>query len=37
MPPEDWIAEDVYHAIKCGSAALYLAYEGSTYAGYMVI
>ena len=26
--PEDWIAEDVYHAIKCGDAAAYLSDDG---------
>src|SRR5690606_25759718 len=25
MPSDDWIAEDVYHAIKTGDAALYVA------------
>ena len=28
MPPEDWIAEDVYHAIKSGESALYVARGG---------
>lgn len=37
MPAEDWIAEDVYHAIKSGGAALYVAYEGAEYAGFMVV
>lgn len=25
MPPEDWIAEDVYHAIRSGESALYVS------------
>lgn len=28
MPPEDWIAEDVYHAIKSGESALYVVRGG---------
>ena len=34
--PEDWIAEDVYHAIKAGSAALHLAKDGGEVAGVLV-
>lgn len=37
MPPEDWIAEDVYHAIKAGAAALYLAVGDAGFAGFMVL
>lgn len=28
MPPDDWIAEDVYHAIKSGDAVLYVCGDG---------
>jgi hypothetical protein len=34
--PEDWIPEDIYHAIKTGSAALHLAKEGGQLAGVLV-
>lgn len=34
--PEDWIKEDVYHAIKSGSAACHVAMSDSGYAGLMV-
>lgn len=34
--PEDWIPEDVYHAIKSGSAALHLAREGGQLSGVLV-
>lgn len=33
---EDWIPEDIYHAIKSGSAALHLAKEGGQLAGVLV-
>lgn len=36
MPAEDWIAEDVYHAIKSGSAALYLGMV-DRYAGFFIL
>lgn len=34
--PEDWIAEDVYHAIKSGAAACHIALNDHGYAGCMV-
>lgn len=34
--PEDWIAEDVYHAIKSGSAACHLAIGDKGYAGLLI-
>jgi hypothetical protein len=34
--PEDWIAEDVFHAIKSGSAACHIAIDAKGYAGLMV-
>lgn len=34
--PEDWIKEDVYHAIKAGSAACHVALNESGYAGLLV-
>lgn len=34
LPPEDWIAEDVYHAIKAGTAALYIGTNDTGYAGF---
>lgn len=34
--PEDWIAEDVYHAVKSGAAALHLAMEGGELAGVLI-
>jgi hypothetical protein len=37
MPPEDWIAEDVYHAIKSGQSALYLFQEAGQFAGFIVL
>lgn len=37
MPPEDWIAEDVYHAIKSGESALYVSYEAGTFEGFVVL
>lgn len=33
---DDWIAEDVYHAIKCGDAACHMATNDSGYAGILV-
>lgn len=32
----DWIAEDVYHAIKSGESACHLAYDGEDYIGLLV-
>lgn len=37
MPAEDWIAEDVYHAIRGGTAALYLGVGESGCQGFMVL
>jgi hypothetical protein len=37
MPAEDWIAEDVYHAIRSGSSALYLAIGDTGPAGFLVL
>lgn len=37
MPAEDWIAEDVYHAIASGDAALYVFRESGTFAGFVVL
>lgn len=37
MPPDDWIAEDVYHAIKASEAALYVGVDDSGIAGFMVL
>lgn len=34
--PEDWIKEDVYHAIKSGHAACHMAYAQGQYAGLLV-
>lgn len=33
---DDWIAEDVYHAIKAGSAALHVALTDAGYAGCLI-
>lgn len=35
--PEDWIAEDVYHAVKAGSAALYVGVGDAGYLGCLVL
>lgn len=35
--PEDWIAEDVYHAIKSGQVACHAVYRAGSYAGVLVI
>jgi len=37
MPAEDWIAEDVYHAIKSGDAALHLAIDDTGPCGFLVL
>lgn len=37
MPKGDWIPEDVFHAIKSGSVALYLGANESGYAGFFVM
>lgn len=37
MPPEDWIAEDVYHAIMSGQAALYVGRCDQQFAGFVVL
>lgn len=37
MPPSDWIAEDVYHAIKSRDSALCAAYGDSGFLGFMVL
>lgn len=37
MPPSDWIAEDVYHAIKSGESALYIAINNEGFSGFMVL
>lgn len=34
--PEDWICEDVYHAIKAGEAACHIAVDGQGYAGLLI-
>lgn len=34
--PEDWIAEDVYHAIKSGSACCHVAIGDQGYAGCII-
>lgn len=34
--PEDWIKEDVYHAIKGGSASCHLAFTDQAYAGLLI-
>ena len=34
--PDDWIPEDVYHAIKCGDAACHLASNDAGFAGILV-
>lgn len=35
--PEDWIAEDVYHAIKSGKVACHLIYSAGQYAGLLIV
>jgi hypothetical protein len=35
--PEDWIAEDVYHAIKSGQVACHLFYGAGQYAGLLIV
>ena len=35
--PEDWIKEDVYHAIKSGNAACVIGLDNGGYAGVMVV
>lgn len=37
MPADDWIAEDVYHAIKSGAATLYVFTEAGAFAGFVVL
>lgn len=37
MPPDDWIAEDVYHAIRSGESALYVFTEAGQFAGFVVL
>lgn len=37
MPADDWIAEDVYHAVASGNSALYVFNEGDTFAGFVVL
>lgn len=37
MPADDWIAEDVYHLIKSGDSALYMALRDGTYDGFLVV
>lgn len=37
LPPEDWIAEDVYHLVKAGQAALYIAVTDEGIAGFFVL
>lgn len=37
MPAEDWISEDVYHAIRSGESALYIGTNESGYAGFIVL
>lgn len=37
MPPDDWIAEDVYHAIKSGESALHVFTEAGQFAGFLVL
>lgn len=34
---EDWIREDVYHAIKSGSVACHILVEGGQYAGLLIV
>lgn len=36
MPPADWIAEDVYHAIRSGDSALVMFYD-TRLAGFLVL
>lgn len=36
MPASDWIAEDVYHAIRSSESALVMAYDGE-FVGFMVL
>lgn len=35
--PEDWIAEDVYHAIRSGQVACHLFYQAGQYAGLLIV
>jgi len=37
MPAEDWIPEDVYHAIRSGQATLFVFEEAGDYAGFVVL
>lgn len=37
MPPADWIAEDVYHAIRSGESALYVFTQAGQFAGFVVL
>lgn len=37
MPPDDWIAEDVYHLIRSGDSALYMALRDGKYDGFLVL
>ena len=37
MPKDDWIVEDVYHAIKSGAAALYIGQNDSGFCGFLVL
>lgn len=37
MPKDDWIAEDVYHEIRSGNAALHVALGDQGFAGFLVL
>lgn len=37
MPADDWIAEDVYHAIASGDSALYVFTQAGQFAGFVVL
>lgn len=37
MPKDDWIPEDVFHAIKSGESALYIGMRDTGYCGFFVL
>ena len=37
MPADDWIPEDVFHAVKSGAAALYLGVSDKGFCGFLIL
>lgn len=34
---DDWIVEDVYHALKSGASQLYIGYDAGEYQGFVIL